>query len=109
VSDLVNVEAEEGFYEKPVRIWATKKLIEDGAGDNAAEVAARTLKFFEYYFDVAYSLAKMDSVVIPQFSPGAMENWGLNLYREDLLLIFPGITSEFEKHDVANVIGHELA
>jgi len=41
----------------------------------AAGVAAKVLSFFEEYLDFPYDFPKMDSVAVPQFGAGAMENW----------------------------------
>jgi hypothetical protein len=38
------------------------------------------------YFDMPYTLPKLDMVAIPDFAFGAMENYGLVTYRETALL-----------------------
>lgn len=48
-------------------------------------------------------------VAIPDFSAGAMENWGLITYREAYLLFDPNVSSTTNQHSVASVIAHELA
>lgn len=48
-------------------------------------------------------------IAIPDFSAGAMENWGLITYREALLLYDPNVTSSSHKSSIASVIAHELA
>jgi aminopeptidase N len=42
----------------------------------AANVGPRILEFFESFLGVDYPLAKEDLAAIPDFGPGAMENWG---------------------------------
>ena len=48
-------------------------------------------------------------MAIPDFSQGAMENWGLVLYRESFLLYKDGISTAKDKNTIAMVISHELA
>ena len=46
---------------------------------------------------------------VPDFSAGAMENWGLVIYRETLLLYDDIISSVSDKFSTVSVIAHELA
>ena len=48
-------------------------------------------------------------IAIPDFSAGAMENWGLITYRETAMLFKPGVSSEGNRQRVTTVITHELA
>ncbi len=48
-------------------------------------------------------------VAIPDFAAGAMENWGLILYRETALLYDPLVNSASNKQRVSVVVSHELA
>lgn len=50
-----------------------------------------------------------DQIALPDFSAGAMENWGLITYRETALLYNDGVSSNGDKEWVATVISHELA
>jgi len=50
-----------------------------------------------------------DQLAAPDFDAGAMENWGLVLYRESLLLWDPDIDTTGDKYSITSVIGHELA
>ena len=47
----------------------------------AANASANIIKYFQDFTGIDYAMPKLDSVAIPQFSAGAMENWGLNTYR----------------------------
>ena len=48
-------------------------------------------------------------MAIPDFGQGAMENWGLVLYRESFLLYKDKISTAQDKNTIAMVISHELA
>ncbi len=73
------------------------------------DVAKRSIEFFENYFDTPYPLSKVDHVAVPDFSSGAMENWGLITYREVAFLVYPEHESQSVKENVASVIGHETS
>ncbi|MDN5819172.1 MAG: M1 family metallopeptidase [bacterium] len=91
-----------------VNIWATSAQGPEQL-DFALEYAVKSIEFFEDYFDVPYPLPKIDHVALPDFSSGAMENWGLITYREVLLLADPKRTGVSGKHAIATVVSHELA
>lgn len=91
-----------------VNVWATVAQPSSSL-DFALDIAIRTTDFYNDYFDTPYPLPKCDHVALPDFSSGAMENWGLITYREVALLVEPGITSIFSRHYAALVIAHELS
>uniref|UniRef100_A0A674CLV8 Aminopeptidase n=1 Tax=Salmo trutta TaxID=8032 RepID=A0A674CLV8_SALTR len=57
----------------------------------------------------AYFISTLDQIALPDFSAGAMENWGLVTYRETALLYEEGVSSTSNKEWIATVIAHELA
>ena len=75
----------------------------------ALDTAIRCLEFYNKYFDIPYPLPVLDLIAIPDFSHGAMENWGAVTYRESALLVDPENSSAANKQWVALVIAHELA
>ena len=91
-----------------VSIWSTKAHDPSNL-DFALDIAARTIDFFDEYFGIPYPLPKSDHVALPDFSSGAMENWGLITYREIVLLADPKVTTLDAKQHVALVIAHELS
>lgn len=91
-----------------VNIWATPAQ-KPNSLDFALDIATRTIDFFDEYFDTPYPLPKSDHLALPDFSSGAMENWGLVTYREMALLADPDTTSISSKHYIATVIAHELS
>ncbi|CAH0553352.1 unnamed protein product [Brassicogethes aeneus] len=52
---------------------------------------------------------KMHQLAIPDFSAGAMENWGLVTYREIYLLWSEKESTNINKQQISTVIAHELA
>ncbi len=75
----------------------------------ALDCAEKILKFYEKYFDIKYPLPALDMIAIPDFSSGAMENWGAVTYRESALLVDDAHSSVGNKQWVALVVAHELA
>ena len=73
------------------------------------DIAKRSTEFFNDYFQVPYPLTKCDHVALPDFSSGAMENWGLITYREICLIANEKNTSQSLKEYIATVISHEIS
>lgn len=84
----------------------------------------KSLEYFGLIFDRQYTLPKLDLVVVPDFSAGAMENWlfflalfwiicllgrGLVTFRETAMLVNPSSPSLLEQQRVAEVVSHEIA
>lgn len=91
-----------------VNVWATPAQRPESL-DFALKEAVSSIEFFNDYFDVAYPLPKSDHVALPDFSSGAMENWGLITYRETTLLADPETTTVASKQYISTVINHELS
>ncbi|MDB5161545.1 MAG: aminopeptidase nonfunctional [Candidatus Saccharibacteria bacterium] len=91
-----------------VNVWATPAQ-SSASLDFAVDIATRTIDFFDSYFGTPYPLTKSDHVALPDFSSGAMENWGLITYREVALLADPETSSLSNKRQAATVIAHELS
>ena len=103
VSDFVNTTTTESNFNI---VHQTGK--EDQAS-LAADVGPEILRFYETFFDIQYVLAKTDMAAIPDFSFGAMENWGLVTYKESILLFDESVSSQSDRSTVIEVIAHELA
>ncbi|MBC7746754.1 M1 family metallopeptidase [Pedobacter sp.] len=76
--------------------------------DFGLTTAVKAIEFFNDYFGVPYPLPKCDHVALPDFSSGAMENWGLITYRE-ICLLADASTAISTKEYVATVITHETS
>ena len=90
-----------------VRVYSTPDKVDLTAF--ALDVSVRSLEFFEDYFGVPYPLPKLDVIGLPDFSSGAMENWGLITFREQVLYVDPESTGVETKEFVAMVVAHEVA
>ncbi|XP_062585470.1 uncharacterized protein LOC134247152 isoform X2 [Saccostrea cucullata] len=87
--------------------WSTKEAYNQT--ELALDVGMSTITYYEEFFGITFPLPKQDMIAIPDFSAGAMENWGLITYRETAMLYQPGVSSEINKQRVVTVITHELA
>ena len=75
--------------------------------DFPIDVASRTLSLLQGYFGIIYPLPKLHLIYVPEFSAGAMENWGAITFR-DYYLSIDQTTSSANYKAIAEVIAHEL-
>ena len=95
-------------FRVPIRVYATPDQdIEHGRF--SLDLAAKTLAFYEKAFDSEFPLPKMDMVAVPDFSAGAMENWGLITYRIVDVLLDEKTSGASRKERIAETVQHELA
>uniref|UniRef100_A0A6Q2X648 Aminopeptidase n=1 Tax=Esox lucius TaxID=8010 RepID=A0A6Q2X648_ESOLU len=109
VSDFDFIESE---HERVgIKTYARPEAIKAGHANFAASITGKILDFYESpkCFDMSFPLSKLDQIALPDFSAGAMENWGLVTYRETALLYEDGVSSTANKEWIATVIAHELA
>ncbi|KAH8851642.1 Aminopeptidase N [Schistosoma japonicum] len=88
-------------------VWARSDKIH--SAKYALETGKKIIGFFEEYFELSYPLRKTDMVAVPDFAAGAMENWGLMIYREATMLWDPEYGTAATQQKVATVISHEVA
>lgn len=91
----------------PGRVITTKGKIE--LAQYAAKKMPEILAALEAYFGVDYPYEKLDTIAVPEFPFGAMENAGLVTYREDILLVDEKTASQNSKERAVSIIAHELA
>lgn len=77
--------------------------------DFSLDIAKRAIEFYEDFYQTPYPLPQSYQLALPDFSAGAMENWGLVTYREAYMLLDPDNTTLNQKQLIATVITHELA
>ncbi|XP_076637043.1 uncharacterized protein LOC143349583 [Colletes latitarsis] len=88
------------------KVWARPNAIDQAR--YAVSIGPKALDHLSKLFKQDYQISKMDMVAVPDFSAGAMENWGLVTYRESRLLYDEDTTSDAAKQSIAAVIVHEL-
>lgn len=87
-----------------IRIWARADAINQA--ELAVAVTPIMLEFLENYFQVPFPLPKVDLIGLPDFSSGAMENWGLITYRFSVR--YEAIFLESIQNDYFFVLGKPL-
>ncbi|KAJ7951558.1 Aminopeptidase [Quillaja saponaria] len=78
-------------------------------GKFALNVAVKSLNIYAKYFLVPYPLPKLDLVAVPEFATGAMENYGLMVYRENELLHDDSYSTASKKQLMTIITAHEVA
>lgn len=88
-----------------------RAIAPQGEGHRLAEVLAATpsiVTTLEDYFGYPYAFGKLDLLAAPDFSAGAMENPGLVIFREALLLLDRNTPTSLRRASF-EVNAHELA
>ncbi|AQS36074.1 aminopeptidase N [Shewanella psychrophila] len=91
----------------PGRVITTKGKID--LAQYAVKEMPAILGALESYFGVNYPYKKLDSIAVPEFPFGAMENAGMVTYREDILLLDEQSANQNTKQSSVSVVAHELA
>lgn len=81
--------------------------------DYSLQVGIDLLAAIETWVDYPYSsvpeMTRMYMAAVPDFSAGAMENWGLLTYRETNILYRSDDSTSLQQQRIAAVISHEIA
>jgi alanyl aminopeptidase len=91
----------------PIRIVTPKG--QAALGRLAAEETPRLLAYLQKWFERPYAFDKLDLIGVPEFAFGAMENPGLIVFRDDILLADSAHDTASDRRDRLSVISHELA
>ncbi|CAG2055212.1 unnamed protein product, partial [Timema podura] len=103
VSDFDNVTNAAGN----VTIWQREEASPQAS--YALSISQPTVTAMERLIGHDYQLPKLDKVAIPDFSAGAMENWGIVTYRERLILWDEIVSTTSNKQTIATIVAHEIA
>ncbi|KAF3821456.1 hypothetical protein GH733_009498 [Mirounga leonina] len=93
---------------KEIRIWARKDAIANGNADFALNLTGPIFSFLEDLFNISYPLPKTDIIALPTFDNSAMENWGLLIFDESLLLMQPNDQVTDKKAVISFILSHEI-
>lgn len=75
ISEFKPVNESEEF----LNVWGRPEVVKHGK--YAQNIAKELIDELQNFTDIEYPLPKLDLVGIPDFSFGAMENWGLVTFR----------------------------
>jgi aminopeptidase N len=101
---------EDTFTTKSGRKVACRMYTEKGEshkGRHALDALIQSMKWDEDVFDCEYDLDNFNVVAVSKFNFGAMENKGLNVFRDSLIMATPEIATDLNYQRITDVIGHE--
>lgn len=88
-----------------VRVYTEKGQSQKGR--HALDAVKQSMKWDEDVFDCEYDLDNFNVVAVAKFNFGAMENKGLNVFRDSLLMADPSIATDTNYQRIIDIIGHE--
>lgn len=92
------------IYSNGIRIGALVPTGQEANVQYALNATKNILHYFETFFKIPYPLKKLDVVAVPDFAAGAMENWGIIMFRMTTLLFNEKESSTEAKEQIAVVI-----
>ncbi len=90
-----------------IRVWTRDEYANQTK--YALDIIPKAYSFFENFFDIREVVRKSDHFAAPDFNAGAMENWGLVVYRESSLIFDPEKSLLEDEYFVLLVICHEIS
>ncbi|KAG6458903.1 aminopeptidase N [Manduca sexta] len=93
------------IYPIPFRVYSRPGT--QNTAEFALEFGQQNMIALEEYTEFPYAFPKIDKAAVPDFAAGAMENWGLVIYREVALLVREGVTTTSVKQNIGRIICHE--
>ncbi|KAL0882633.1 hypothetical protein ABMA27_001068 [Loxostege sticticalis] len=97
------------MYEVIARPGAMRANQSDYAFDIGQDLLAKMSEHTAMDFYSVHPYVKMTQAAIPDFSAGAMENWGLLTYREAYLMYDEDHSTSNSKQLIAYILSHEIA
>lgn len=91
----------------PMRIYGLPHQVHQAG--LALATSEKLLPIFERLFDIPYPLPKLDTLAVPGYGNGAMENWGLVIGGHSVYLIDEATAGIAAKKMTVSVASHELA
>ncbi|VDM38180.1 unnamed protein product [Toxocara canis] len=91
-----------------VRAWAWTGM--EKYAELGVNAVAGTVDFMATYFDMPYTLPKLDAVALPQYNTlrAAMEHWGVMHFQYEIELADPQYATGWSYLLVASVCAHEV-
>ncbi|XP_035920050.1 aminopeptidase N-like [Anopheles stephensi] len=88
--------------------YARPTALSTPAANFILEAGFKVLAVLEDFLQTPYILRKLAHVAVPDFSPGAMENYGLITYKEENFLYNPQTSPMKQKKKIATTVAHEI-
>lgn len=93
--------------EVPAAVYCRTSMAEYLDHDRILQTTTRGFAVYENHFGIAYPFEKYDTVFVPEFNAGAMENAGCVTVRDEYLYRSKVSAASYEARD--NTLLHELA
>jgi aminopeptidase N len=99
VSDFTALSLNDAKY--LYRIWVQSDAVTQAT--YSMSISPGIIEFMENFTGINFQMSKMDQAAIPDFSAGAMENWGLVTYRLVLIIMTYG-SHDFQSTEQGYVV-----